>query len=173
MIHRPLNTLTAVSLLLCVAVGMVWVRSYRYMEHFAVQDTAVGTAWVRRLGDATSSAPAPYAYVPTAGVQHQRLAPIDLDSVRPPAMATDRGWLGFRYIVVRKFEETRFIIVFPWWVVAGALSLLPARWIITRYRNRHRRGPGDCPVCGYDLTSNVSGVCPECGTPAPTEPLAG
>jgi uncharacterized RDD family membrane protein YckC len=22
-----------------------------------------------------------------------------------------------------------------------------------------------CPICGYDLTGNVSGVCPECGTP--------
>jgi hypothetical protein len=25
---------------------------------------------------------------------------------------------------------------------------------------------GQCPACGYDLTGNVSGVCPECGTPA-------
>ena len=29
---------------------------------------------------------------------------------------------------------------------------------------RHRRPPeGHCQKCGYDLTSNVSGVCPECG----------
>jgi len=25
--------------------------------------------------------------------------------------------------------------------------------------------PGHCPNCGYDLTGNVSGVCPECGMP--------
>ena len=24
--------------------------------------------------------------------------------------------------------------------------------------------PGHCQKCGYDLTGNVSGVCPECGT---------
>ncbi len=24
--------------------------------------------------------------------------------------------------------------------------------------------PGSCQKCGYDLTGNVSGVCPECGT---------
>jgi uncharacterized RDD family membrane protein YckC len=26
-------------------------------------------------------------------------------------------------------------------------------------------GTGSCEVCQYDLTANVSGVCPECGTP--------
>jgi hypothetical protein len=25
---------------------------------------------------------------------------------------------------------------------------------------------GQCRTCGYDLTGNVSGVCPECGTAA-------
>lgn len=24
--------------------------------------------------------------------------------------------------------------------------------------------PGECHCCGYDLTGNVSGICPECGT---------
>jgi len=25
--------------------------------------------------------------------------------------------------------------------------------------------PDHCQKCGYDLTGNVSGICPECGTP--------
>ena len=29
---------------------------------------------------------------------------------------------------------------------------------------RERRAKGQCARCGYDLTGNVSGVCPECGT---------
>jgi hypothetical protein len=28
---------------------------------------------------------------------------------------------------------------------------------------RERRAKGLCVGCGYDLTGNVSGVCPECG----------
>ena len=28
---------------------------------------------------------------------------------------------------------------------------------------RARYGAGRCARCGYDLTGNVSGVCPECG----------
>jgi hypothetical protein len=31
-----------------------------------------------------------------------------------------------------------------------------------------RRSRGLCPSCGYDLTGNLSGTCPECGSAAPT-----
>ncbi|NLE60662.1 MAG: hypothetical protein GX616_20140 [Planctomycetes bacterium] len=33
----------------------------------------------------------------------------------------------------------------------------------SRYRRYSRRKRGCCANCGYDLTGNVSGVCPECG----------
>ena len=29
--------------------------------------------------------------------------------------------------------------------------------------------PGVCRRCGYSLTGNVSGICPECGTPVDRE----
>jgi len=35
--------------------------------------------------------------------------------------------------------------------------------ILTLRQYRQVR-PGHCPVCAYDLTSNMSGTCPECGT---------
>jgi hypothetical protein len=31
------------------------------------------------------------------------------------------------------------------------------------WRDRHRIPPGHCRKCGYNLTGNVSGICPECG----------
>ncbi|MBN2562781.1 MAG: hypothetical protein JXQ75_17800 [Phycisphaerae bacterium] len=33
------------------------------------------------------------------------------------------------------------------------------------WRDRSRPSPGRCQECGYDLTGNTSGICPECGTP--------
>jgi hypothetical protein len=32
-----------------------------------------------------------------------------------------------------------------------------------RRQRQERRAKGLCERCGYDLTGNVSGVCPECG----------
>jgi hypothetical protein len=34
-------------------------------------------------------------------------------------------------------------------------------------RSRLRLRRGLCPACGYDLAGNTTGVCPECGAPAP------
>jgi hypothetical protein len=44
--------------------------------------------------------------------------------------------------------------------LALGTALLACRWIFPQWRP-----PGHCQRCGYDLTGNVSGRCPECGTP--------
>jgi len=40
----------------------------------------------------------------------------------------------------------------------------PTLVLIKTIRGRHRMKPGHCWKCAYDLTGNISGVCPECGT---------
>ena len=47
------------------------------------------------------------------------------------------------------------------WLPLFALAILTA---ILGYLDR-RPPKGHCQRCGYDLTGNVSGVCPECGEP--------
>jgi hypothetical protein len=60
-------------------------------------------------------------------------------------------------------------LVLPSRLLLAVLSPLPAVWIgtmIRRFRLYRRRRLNDrthCHTCGYDLTGNVSGVCPECG----------
>ena len=46
------------------------------------------------------------------------------------------------------------------WLLAVA-AVTPALWL---KRARRSRRPGRYASCDYDLTGNVSGVCPECGT---------
>ena len=55
-------------------------------------------------------------------------------------------------------------IALPIWIVL--VLLVPA--LVWLWHDRRIR-PGSCR-CGYDLTGNVSGRCPECGAAAPTAP---
>jgi hypothetical protein len=52
----------------------------------------------------------------------------------------------------------RFLLV-PLWL---PLLLVATPTAFLWYRNR-RPPPGHCQKCGYNLTGNVSGRCPECG----------
>ncbi len=51
-------------------------------------------------------------------------------------------------------------VVIPLWI-PFLIAAVPTAFLF--YRDRRRPGPGHCQSCGYDLTGNVSGVCPECG----------
>ena len=53
-----------------------------------------------------------------------------------------------------------FAVLTLW--VAG-LSSTAAIWL-RAYRISRIPAPGYCQTCGYNLTGNVSGICPECGT---------
>jgi len=55
-------------------------------------------------------------------------------------------------------------LLFPDWVLVCGMLILPAFCLVAPFiRRRHRGKRGQCLSCGYDLTGNASGVCPECG----------
>ncbi len=52
----------------------------------------------------------------------------------------------------------------PLWLPVVLLAAYPALAFARSPRRRwRRRREGRCLACGYDLTGNTSGVCPECG----------
>ena len=75
----------------------------------------------------------------------------------PPA---SRGWggHGFRWI----YRSSSFIksLDIPLWIF-----LLPVgvATLMLWGRDRKHHKPGHCRKCGYNLTGNESGLCPECG----------
>lgn len=52
--------------------------------------------------------------------------------------------------------------IFPSFYVTS--KVFAARGLLSRTRS-----PGMCAECGYNLTGNVTGICPECGTAIPEE----
>jgi len=48
------------------------------------------------------------------------------------------------------------------WLIVVLSAVLPGIWLTRLLRSR-RPHPGMCAACGYNLTGNTSGTCPECG----------
>jgi predicted RNA-binding Zn-ribbon protein involved in translation (DUF1610 family) len=83
----------------------------------------------------------------------------------------DRRFAGFRFArqTVSPWGRTRtgtaYRLRVPPWAVFLILAAYPTiSFVRERVRRWYRRQRGRCVKCGYDLTGNVSGACPECGT---------
>ena len=95
---------------------------------------------------------------------------------RPPQRTTIRsGPLGFYYadVVVNDWglshRRTTLRLSAAPLIVLFATFPAVAFLMRGRRRRRYRRRHGLCIECGYDLTGNTSGVCPECAEPTSTE----
>ncbi|HEV2688413.1 MAG TPA: hypothetical protein VGV35_07655, partial [Bryobacteraceae bacterium] len=55
-------------------------------------------------------------------------------------------------------------VTLPYWIIILVTAIAPAFWLREDLSRRRRLRIGLCQSCGYNLTGNTSGVCPECGT---------
>src|SRR5687768_17418960 len=71
---------------------------------------------------------------------------------------------------VAGFYVRLIVALTPYWIVVILTALLPIVWLVqyisehAERRRKFRRKSNLCVTCEYDLTGNVSGTCPECGT---------
>ena len=172
MTRRLLNLLTGLSLLLCVAVVALWVRSYRTAATF--DWWSVGTGGVEfRVRGATARAgsvgfyvadyppglcrgsyPLHYHRSRTEGNSRpaRRKLGFAVERSSPAPGQTDVVWRAWRV---------------PFWFLLLASALAPARRAARGISEARLRRRGLCPACGYDLRA-TPGRCPECGHPADT-----
>jgi hypothetical protein len=87
------------------------------------------------------------------------------DNWADPGRDIDRAekftFAGFRWYHISPVEARNVDV--PYWFLSAAFALAPLIWLTTFHRRRRRMREGCCRHCGYDLTGNASGVCPECG----------
>jgi hypothetical protein len=90
---------------------------------------------------------------------------IDPPRVLPPITLTIQG-IGSTTTTTSAFSTgpIRHVATAPFWVLF-LLTLSPAvPALLSNVLGAWRESRGGCRGCGYDLTGNRSGVCPECGT---------
>ena len=75
-----------------------------------------------------------------------------------PQVRRGDGFMGMCNPTPSKETTLRF----PLWIPFAAIAM-PTGFLFLR--DRRRIPPGHCQTCGYNLTANTSGICPECGKP--------
>ena len=177
---RHLFTLcSAVSLLLCVAVCVLWVQSYDASDwvqwtRFLYQESRDGlepgvipqdhyrtftlSAGRGRVAIEVSEMTQDASGGDWSGFEHSVDASAPGVGVDPP----DRFWLERLGIAIRNFDPGVRILL-PYWLIASLLTVLPIAWARMRWRAHRRMRSGLCAGCGYDLRASPE-RCPECGT---------
>lgn len=78
-----------------------------------------------------------------------------------PWLATIALALGVIILVVGGWTRVTSLMAFAMFFL-GLMSI-GLRLVILQYAEEHDIDDTHCQQCGYDLTGNTSGVCPECG----------
>lgn len=133
-----LNLVTALSLLLCAAACVLWVRSYSEPH-----ETGVG----------------PYTVTSTNGrVYVESLS----DNLHRLMLG---GWGG---AFTPPPPPAPFLVTGVHYALpTAATAILPVAWFVQLRRRNGGHVPGLCARCGYDLRASP-GRCPECGTVSPS-----
>jgi hypothetical protein len=183
--RRLFNLAAAVSLVLCVAMVTLWVRSYRRKYDIDMlqygQRTGANLDWVSH--DLRSQSGAVVAWrlrVPASPMQEYISMRVG-EPVGPFPLGLHYGWpnrpfhdsfgtirqvgsevMGFAFASQSNSNESFVGVIGPDWFLVAIFAALPAGWTIHYWRRRYR-GPDHCSVCGYDLRATPE-RCPECGT---------
>jgi hypothetical protein len=178
------NGIAALSLLMCVATAILWMRSHWIGDEWTFQKDRTKNGKSHLFAADARSTTGSVEVLIESGIANKNT--LDLTEARHSEGPTFRlifqgmhgtllERLGFRlnwgpWIFVHgvnAYGVTSVTINFPFWFLATAFAGTPLLWILT-VRSRRSASSGFCQSCGYDLRA-TPGQCPECGT-VPAKP---
>ena len=173
--RRLFTILSVLSLVLCLACLLMWVRS-----GFANDDLQ------RNHGDGRSTAVFSQNGNLTVQSQHESQDGQEGGSVSwlwrfssspGPLLRASWAWewnwpvfqSGTLFMSSSSTVTTIQFVVLPYWLLTLSTAALPGFWVWRRWKAGRRLKTGLCRICGYDLRATPD-RCPECGTPIPSSP---
>ena len=163
--RRLFNILAALSLVLCVATAGLWVRSYWYADSVAGPPFTMSSV-DQAVFICTHSEPGGWHW------SYDSSSATEWNWTRADYGATPDEWPQLRFpdlspVRFEPYGNGTCRLVLGHWFLCSLTVVLPAIWLWRYRRDRRLRTDGmpHCAQCDYNLTGNVSGICPECGTP--------
>ena len=172
--RRLFTAVSVLSLMACAAVIGMWVISH---SHYHGVILAARRSPAQRLIQAESHGG---VLLMAVAVERQQFEPPGWSIYGYPrdshsaivesATPTPFNRMGFYWIGHQnsRLGEDYHAIVMPHWFAVAVFLVAPCLWLMIQSRRNRadaRAAVGLCMLCGYNLTGNTSGVCPECGTP--------
>jgi predicted RNA-binding Zn-ribbon protein involved in translation (DUF1610 family) len=186
-VQRRFITLGSIlSLMMCVGTLVLWVRSYHHLDamtyesprrdglHLSVESV---DGWIL-LQAAVQPAPADlygfgvhaHSYELASGGTDERLKYEEIRWYGCIGIFNDEYEMTVPEAVAEPGEPLPSMVLpyrvvyLPDWLVTAVLFALAAPPLARAAVRRSRQRRSLCATCGYNLTGNTSGVCPECGT---------
>jgi hypothetical protein len=172
-IRRPLLSFpTGVSLVLFAATSLVWARSYQYTDGVACEgpidyriQSRQGVIEAARI-QFPLARQSKTAFRGFSGFYDD----LEIASLAQLGASTQHTALGFQIWIHARNTLVRVDrLVVPDYACTLVFAVLPVFWMRRVARDKHLSDELQCLHCGYNLTGNTSGVCPECGTPVPKQ----
>jgi hypothetical protein len=174
------NGSAAISLLLCVAMCVLWARGYRFDDKIEYRTHGGGLGghsdyWMWSYGGAIGMAMST-EWTPDAGISFYSSDCSALGETNINAFRSDRSARpGLHLLGLWFVHDPTDRSPLPWrelglptWFAVIFLAILPLVWMRGCARRRDRMRHGLCPTCGYDLRVSPN-RCPECGALATTQ----
>ena len=151
---RWIGTITCVLIVGLTAVSVLYYCEYGFaigQANIAIFGSGGCVSFLLVLDSSSPGVPSPRSDLPPVGLVTRRCHKLSWAWQIVVRWNPNRGPPDWNRRLVRLPLWMPFVLVaiptaFLWW------------------RDRRLPPPGHCQRCGYDLTGNVSGRCPECGT---------
>jgi hypothetical protein len=160
-VKRKVFTAAALlSLLLCMAIVVLWVRS-RWVGDLLYWDTVDenGVPAIYGIESAATPIGSRFGYVYIASFPPMKAS---FTIGRSIHLLIGHSALGRGALPRYGWQVGDFPLI-PHWSISLMFAVLPAVWLLLWVKARRLPKAGQCRTCRYDLTGNSSGVCPECG----------
>ena len=170
------NGLAALSLLMCVATVIVWIRSeFAYDAFWKISLDRTTGNWMApaviwddgRLlvivrtthFNNPKGAGRPWTHTPAASYRHYPHGPQynGFSNVKWMWFYQGDNWDGAGQ------RGREYWLILRIWIIAALFAIAPVMWAWRAKREHGRGTPGFCRQCGYDLRATPD-RCPECGT---------